>query len=171
MYTQVSTKGTHPRWASAGARGTCPASTAAWRHRSMPSNRFTGSVPASISALTALMHLYVPHLPRPPLAEQSALEYAWPACACACTFVHASLDARALSGRPIIGGRPIRSLGNNPFAAATFPAGIMALTRLKSLYARAVRAAQCVMGLRRMRRSGTSENATSLAACPRQSPC
>jgi hypothetical protein len=33
-------------------------------------------------------------------------------------------------------------LDDNPFAAATFPAGITALTRLKLLYARAVRAAQ-----------------------------
>jgi hypothetical protein len=53
-----------------------------------------------------------------------------------------SLDARALSGRPISGGRPIRSLGNNPFAAATFPVGITALTRLESLYACTVFAAQ-----------------------------
>ncbi len=61
-------KGTQPRWASAGARVLCPGSTAAWRHRSMSSNGFTGSVPSRISALSALEALYVPHMPRPPLA-------------------------------------------------------------------------------------------------------
>jgi hypothetical protein len=46
--------------------------------------------------------------------------------------------ARSVVAQFIGGGRPIRSLGNNPFAAAIFPAGIVALTRLKYLYARAV---------------------------------
>ncbi len=114
----------------------------------MHSNRFSGSVPPSISALTALEDLYVPHLPRSPLAA---------ICSRLCMAgvrmrmhlrIHASLNARAFRGRPIIsGGRPIRSLGNNPFAAATLPACITALTRLESLYARAVRAARCVLGV------------------------
>jgi hypothetical protein len=38
-------------------------------------------------------------------------------------------------------------LGNNLFAAATFPAFITALTRLESLYARTVRAVQCALGV------------------------
>jgi hypothetical protein len=101
----------------------------------MPSNRFSGSVLSSISALTALTELYGPLCPAC-LLPQSAAECVWPACACACTFVHASLDARALSGRPIGGGCLIRSLADNPFAAATFPAFITALTRLERLYPR-----------------------------------
>jgi hypothetical protein len=55
---------------------------------------------------------------------------------------------------------PIRVLGNNPFAAATLPAFITALTRLAFLYARAVPAAsarwacdECAaQGLRKMQR-------------------
>ena len=114
----------------------------------MHSNRFTGSVPSSISALTALTELYGPLCPAC-LLPQSAAECVWPACACACTFVCMLrlMLARSVDAQFIGGGRPIRSLGNNPFAAATFPAGITALTRLESLYARAVRAAQCVLGV------------------------
>jgi hypothetical protein len=113
----------------------------------MPSNGFTGSVPSRISALTALEALYVPHMPRPPLAAICyRLCMAGVRMRMHLLCIHASLDARAFRGRPISVGCLIRSLGNNPFAAATFPAGITVLTRLESLYARAVRAAQCVLG-------------------------
>jgi hypothetical protein len=72
----------------------------------MPSNGFAGSVPSSISALTALAELYVPHMPRSSLA---AICYS--VCMAGVRMrmhlrVIASLDARVLGVAPLAAVAP-----------------------------------------------------------------
>ena len=93
------------------------------RHRDLSENRFTGTVPSTISALTALKSLCAP------FARPGSHQFG------ACVAARALGCAWALSAvRPDASLGAIRLLGKNGFTGPIL-ASITALTRLVGLYA------------------------------------